>query len=78
MCSGFEVERVAAVAPGLARVVPGVRPASAAVGDQRRVVTPSQAIRRGATHLVIGRPILQADDPLAAADAIVAEIESAI
>ncbi len=78
VCSGFEVERVAAVAPGLARVVPGVRPASAAVGDQRRVVTPSQAIRRGATHLVIGRPILQADDPLAAADAIVAEIESAI
>ncbi|HGG56475.1 MAG TPA: orotidine-5'-phosphate decarboxylase, partial [Nannocystis exedens] len=78
VCSGVEVERVAVLAPSLARVVPGVRPASAAVGDQRRVVTPSQAIRRGATHLVIGRPILRADDPIVAADAIVAEIESAI
>jgi len=78
VCSGAEVERVAALASGLARVVPGVRPASADAGDQRRVVTPTEAIRRGATHLVIGRPILKAEDPIAAADAIVAEIGAAL
>jgi len=78
VCSGAEVARVAAIAPELARVVPGVRPASAAAGDQRRVVTPAQAITSGATHLVVGRPILKADDPVAAADAIVAEIATAL
>ncbi|MEZ4380912.1 MAG: orotidine-5'-phosphate decarboxylase [Nannocystaceae bacterium] len=78
VCSGVEVERVAAIAPALARVVPGVRPASAAAGDQKRVVTPGEAIRRGATHLVVGRPILKAEDPVAAADAIVAEIAGAL
>lgn len=55
-------------------VTPGVRPAGAAVGDQKRVATPSAAIAAGATKLVIGRPITKAPDPVAAFDAIVAEL----
>jgi len=51
-----------------------VRPAGSAVGDQKRVATPSDAVRDGATHLVVGRPVLAAPDPVAAARAIVAEI----
>lgn len=77
VCSGQELARVAAVAPALFKVVPGIRPAGAAVGDQKRVMTPAEAIAAGATHLVLGRPIRNADDPPAAADAIVAEIASA-
>lgn len=51
-------------------VTPGVRPAGAALNDQTRVATPEDAIRMGSTYLVIGRPITQADDPLAALTAI--------
>ena len=58
-------------------VTPGVRPAGAAVGDQKRVATPAQAVRDGSTHLVVGRPILEAADPCAAAAAISAEIVTA-
>jgi orotidine-5'-phosphate decarboxylase len=58
-------------------VVPGVRPAGAATNDQRRVATPADAIRAGADHLVVGRPIRDAADPRAAARAIVAEIAGA-
>jgi orotidine-5'-phosphate decarboxylase len=58
-------------------VTPGIRPAGAALGDQKRVTTPSQAISAGADYLVVGRPIIEATDPKAAADAIVAEIASA-
>jgi orotidine-5'-phosphate decarboxylase len=57
-------------------VTPGIRPAGAAKGDQTRVVTPAQALRNGATHIVVGRPITEAVDPAAAARAIVAELES--
>ena len=53
-------------------VTPGVRPAGAAQGDQKRIATPAQAIADGADHIVVGRPIWQADDPAAAARAIVA------
>ena len=53
-------------------VTPGVRPAGAAQGDQKRIATPAQAIAHGADHIVVGRPIWQADDPAAAARAIVA------
>lgn len=56
-------------------VTPGIRPAGAARGDQQRVATPAEALRSGATHLVIGRPITAADDPRAAALAIVREME---
>ncbi|HZP74967.1 MAG TPA: orotidine-5'-phosphate decarboxylase [Pseudolabrys sp.] len=59
-------------------VTPGIRPAGAAAGDQKRVMTPARAIAAGADYLVVGRPILEADDPKAAADAIVAEIEQAM
>ncbi len=59
-------------------VTPGVRPAGAALDDQKRVVTPADAIRAGADHLVVGRPIIAAKDPAAAARAIQAEIAAAI
>ncbi len=58
-------------------VTPGVRPAGSAVGDQKRVATPAGAVRDGSTHLVVGRPILEAQDPVAAARAIRAEMLSA-
>jgi orotidine-5'-phosphate decarboxylase len=66
------------VGPAAAIVTPGVRPAGAASGDQKRVVTPAEAIRLGADHLVVGRPISGAADPRAAAAAIVAEIAAAL
>lgn len=55
-------------------VTPGVRPAGAALGDQSRVATPAAAIAGGASHIVVGRPITSADDPIAAFEAIVAEL----
>lgn len=55
-------------------VTPGVRPAGAALGDQKRVATPAQAIADGADHIVIGRPIWQAPDPQAAAQAVLLEL----
>ena len=58
-------------------VTPGVRPAGAALGDQSRVATPTQAFENGASHIVIGRPITEALDPEAAFDAIVEELASA-
>lgn len=57
-------------------VTPGVRPAGAALGDQKRVATPAQAIADGANHVVVGRPVWQADDPKAVAEAIQAEFDS--
>jgi len=59
-------------------VTPGIRPAGGAAGDQKRIVTPTEAIKAGADHLVVGRPVLSADDPKAAAEAIVAEIAGAL
>ena len=58
-------------------VVPGIRPAGAAAGDQRRTGTPAEAVRAGASILVIGRPLRDAPDPAAAADAIAREIAAA-
>ena len=58
-------------------VTPGVRPAGAALDDQKRVVTPAAAIKAGADHLVVGRPIIATADPAAAASAIQAEIAAA-
>ena len=76
VCSPKEVGALSATLPkGTLFVTPGVRPAGAAVGDQKRVATPADAVRDGATHLVVGRPILAAADPAAAARAILAEIE---
>ena len=59
-------------------VTPGIRPAGAAAGDQKRIMTPARAIAAGADYLVVGRPILEAADPRAAADAIQAEIAQAL
>ena len=59
-------------------VTPGIRPAGAAVGDQKRIMTPARAIAAGADYLVVGRPVLEAADPRVAADAIVEEIEQAL
>jgi orotidine-5'-phosphate decarboxylase len=59
-------------------VTPGVRPAGSAVGDQKRVMTPGHAIRAGADHVVVARPVMQASDPKAAAEAIVEEITQAL
>lgn len=61
-------------AAGRLIVTPGVRPAGAASGDQKRIATPAKAIADGANHIVVGRPIWQAADPAAAARAIVAEL----
>lgn len=61
-------------AAGKLIVTPGVRPAGAALGDQKRVATPAQAIADGVDHIVVGRPVWQAADPAAAARAIVAEM----
>jgi orotidine-5'-phosphate decarboxylase len=75
VCSPLETARVRAITgPGMLIVTPGVRPASAEVGDQKRVATPAQALANGASHLVIGRPITRASDPRAAAQAILAGI----
>ena len=78
VCSPREVGELSRMLKaGTIFVTPGVRPAGAAVGDQKRVATPADAVRDGATHLVVGRPILGADDPAAAARAIRAEMEGA-
>lgn len=75
VCSPREVAEMRRVmGSGALLVTPGVRPVGASFGDQKRVATPEQAVRDGATHLVVGRPILEADDPVAAALAIQAEI----
>jgi orotidine-5'-phosphate decarboxylase len=58
-------------------VTPGIRPATSAVGDQKRVMTPGRAIAAGADYLVAARPVIAAPDPKAAAEAIVAEIAAA-
>ena len=63
-------------AEGKLIVTPGVRPAGSALGDQKRVTTPAEAIANGADHIVVGRPVWQATDPRAAALAIQAELNS--
>ena len=59
-------------------VIPGIRPAGADIGDQRRVATPAAAMAAGASYLVVGRPITRAEDPEAAARAIIEEMQSGI
>jgi orotidine-5'-phosphate decarboxylase len=79
VCSPLEIGAVReTVGQALALVTPGVRPAGAALGDQKRVMTPGDALRAGGDYLVVGRPITQADDPAAAAQAIQAEIAGAL
>ena len=78
VCSAEEAASLrAVVGPRMVLVTPGIRPAGSATGDQKRIMTPARAIKAGADYLVVGRPVLEARDPKAAADAIVAEIEQA-
>jgi orotidine-5'-phosphate decarboxylase len=78
VCSPAEAARLrAAVGPNLALVTPGVRPKGADAGDQKRIMTPAEAIHAGSDLLVVGRPILAAADRRAAAEAIVADIAGA-
>jgi orotidine-5'-phosphate decarboxylase len=76
--SSQEVHLIAEVCgPEFVTVIPGIRPSGTTFHDQRRVGTPTEAIQAGAHYLVLGRAITQADDPVAAADAIVAEVAAA-
>ncbi|RYE60151.1 MAG: orotidine-5'-phosphate decarboxylase, partial [Rhizobiaceae bacterium] len=59
-------------------VTPGIRPTGSDAGDQKRVVTPFDALKSGSSHLVVARPIVQAADPKAAAQAILAEMQAAL
>ncbi len=75
VCSPQELTVVSSVAPDLLKVTPGVRPVGSAATDQRRVMTPTEAINRGADWLVVGRPITAAADPVVAAAAIAAQVD---
>lgn len=75
VCSPHEVAALRGLSSAVELVVPGIRPAGAAAGDQKRVATPEVAVAAGADVLVVGRPIRDAADPLAAADAILAALE---
>lgn len=78
VCSPAEVAAVrAAVGSDVAVVVPGIRPAGSAAEDQSRVATPAAAMAAGASHLVVGRPITNADDPAAAAAALLLDMQDA-
>ncbi|HTN60159.1 MAG TPA: orotidine-5'-phosphate decarboxylase [Devosia sp.] len=77
--SAHEAEMVRTiVGPKLAIVTPGIRPAGSALGDQKRVMSPAQALAAGASHLVVGRPITLAPDPAVAVQAILAEMAGGV
>jgi orotidine-5'-phosphate decarboxylase len=79
VCSAEESAAVRSIiGPDMALVTPGIRPAGADKGDQKRVMTPADALKAGSSHLVVGRPIVRAADPKAAATAILAEMDSAL
>lgn len=78
VCSAEESQAVRAiVGPDMAIVTPGIRPAGTDKGDQKRVMTPKSALQAGSSHLVVARPVIQAQDPLSAARAILAEMAEA-
>jgi orotidine-5'-phosphate decarboxylase len=78
VCSAAEAVSLRRQVPDMQLVTPGIRPAGADIGDQKRIMTPAEAIRAGVDYLVVGRPILEAADPRAAAEAIVTEIAQAV
>ena len=78
VCSAAEAASLRnIIGPRMVLVTPGIRPAGADSNDQKRIMTPTSAIAAGADYLVVGRPILEAREPKAAAEAIVAEIAAA-
>ncbi|MCU0818589.1 MAG: orotidine-5'-phosphate decarboxylase [Beijerinckiaceae bacterium] len=78
ICSATDIATVrGAAGDGLKVITPGIRPAGSAIGDQKRVMTPGEAMRAGIDHMVIGRPITGVADPAAAMQAILNEIQSA-
>jgi orotidine-5'-phosphate decarboxylase len=79
VCSTEEVATLRALTgPEGILVIPGIRPEGAAIGDQRRIATPAEALKLGASHLVVGRPITRAPDPAAAAEAVLREMAGAL
>ncbi|PPJ48089.1 orotidine-5'-phosphate decarboxylase [Rhizobium sp. KAs_5_22] len=79
VCSAEEASAVRKViGPDMALVTPGIRPAGADKGDQKRVMTPADALKAGSSHLVVARPIVKAADPKAAARAILDEMATAL
>ncbi len=79
VCSPQEVAKLRELTgPEGVLVIPGIRPAGAGVGDQKRVATPGDALRKGASYLVVGRPITQAPNPAEAAEAILREMAEAL
>jgi orotidine-5'-phosphate decarboxylase len=75
VCSGLEAKRLRTETKNdFLLVTPGIRPASASKDDQRRVLTPPQALKLGANYLVIGRPITKASNPTSALEAILQDI----
>jgi orotidine-5'-phosphate decarboxylase len=79
VCSPEEAARLRAiVGDQMVLVTPGIRPAGVAAGDQKRMMTPDRAIAAGADYLVVGRPVIEAADPQAAAEAIQGEIAQAL
>ncbi|MGA2847986.1 MAG: orotidine-5'-phosphate decarboxylase [Terracidiphilus sp.] len=79
VCSAEEVATLRALTgPEGVLVTPGIRPAGSALGDQSRIATPAEALRQGASYLVVGRPITQAADPAEAAEAVLREMAGAV
>lgn len=79
VCSAEESAKVRPIlGPDMAIVTPGIRPAGADHGDQKRVMTPAEALRAGSTHLVVARPIVKAGDPCEAARAILDEMRTVL
>ena len=77
VCSGHEVAGIKAACPGFSCLCPGIRPSGSVADGQRRTMTPAQAVAAGADYLVVGRPIIAASDPRAAAQQILADMASA-
>lgn len=75
ICAPTDLAKVTDLPWDFLRVTPGIRPAGSAAGDQKRIMTPADAARGGASHIVVGRPITAAPDPVSAAEAILTELE---
>ncbi len=76
VCSGLDVGEIKRLHPDLQCLCPGIRPVNYEKGDQRRVVTPAHAVSAGADFLVVGRPVIAADNPQKAAESILAEMNN--